>query len=98
MILSGKEILKHMGKEIIITPFVTKQAVSGKDQRVYEDGSVRPHAGGPFFHGQAGTLYPCDCGLWRYRLRRVLDAGDFLCAAGQNISECGDLPDLLPRY
>lgn len=32
MILSGKEILKHMGKEIIITPFVTKQAVSGKDQ------------------------------------------------------------------
>ena len=48
--------------------------------------------------GRLGLFIHGDRGLWRYRLRRVLDAGDFLCAAGQNISECGDLPDLLPRY
>ena len=106
MILSGKEILRHLGKEIIIEPFDPSRinpnsynlslanelliyendlldmktpnptrhitippeglvaAVSGPDQRVHPHRQIYPHAGGPFLHRTAGTVYPCHSGIW----------------------------------
>lgn len=143
MILSGKEILKHMGKEIIITPFdekrinpnsynlsladellvyeqdeldmkkpnPTKQIVIPEEGLLLEPNRLYlgrtneftktdryvPMLEGRSSTGRLGLFIHVTAGL-EISLRRVLDAGDFLCAAGQNISECGDLPDLLPRY
>ncbi len=144
MILSGKEILKHMGKEIIITPFDEKRInpnsynLSLADELlVYEKEAldmkkpnptkriVIPDEGlllepnrlylgrtneftktdryvpmleGRSSTGRLGLFIHVTAGFGDIGFAAVLDIGDFLCTAGQNLSECGDMPDLLPRH
>lgn len=133
MILSGQEIKKHMGKEIIIEPFDEKRinpnsynlSLAGEllvyDNHVLdmkepnpvsriiipEDGLLlepnRLYLGRtneytstsryvPMLEGRSspasGPVHPCYGRIRGHRIFRLLDSGNFLCTAGQNLSQC----------
>ena len=142
MILSGLEIQKKMGKEIIIDPFDPRKVnpnsynltlhnellVYDNEEldmkrentahriRIPEEGlllqpgklylgrtaeytrrGVCAHAGRPFFGGTAGAFHPCDSRIRGCGICRLLDFGDLLRPTFADLSQCGDLPDLLPH-
>jgi hypothetical protein len=55
----------------------------------------------PMLEGRSSVagwaFYPCNGRLWGYRVCRILDAGDVLRPTCENLSRCGDLPNLLPH-
>ena len=93
MILSGKEIVKHIGKEIIIEPFDPKRVnltaqppVPGAHKRIYGDRPVYPHAGGTVVDRTLGSVHPCYRWFWRRGVCGLLDIGDILRAADSDLS------------
>ena len=118
MILSGKEIARHMGGDIVIEPFDPQRLnpnsynLSLHNQLlVYEDRLLDMKTPNPtreltippeglvlepdkLYLGRTNEFTKTE--LWGRWLRRLLDAGNLLRPAYPHLSQCGNLPDLLP--
>ena len=95
MILSGREIQKHIGSDILIEPYDPKR-VNPNSYNLSLHNELLVYTGEQLDMKQENPTERLDGGVRGHWLCGLLDAGDLLHPAGAHLSGRGDPPDLLP--